>query len=104
LFDVKDKKQKYSVLIANMPTIVTDKNFSSIPAYPNIANDYAYTLNAMKQLKFDIWLASHGIQFNLIEKHKPGSAYNPAAFMDKKTYYDEIDDLQKEYDKKINRN
>lgn len=100
LFDVRDKIRKYRVLIANMPTIVTKKNFADIPAYPNIAKDYAYTLNAMKHLKFDLWVASHGIQFDLTEKRKLGSAYNPKAFMDKKNYYDQINDLQKEYDQK----
>jgi len=101
LFDVKDEKQKYRVLIANMPTIITDEKFSDIPAYPNIARDYAYTLKAMKQLNFDIWLASHASQFGLKDKHKPGSAYNPAAFSDKKGYDQEISDLQKEFDKKM---
>jgi len=101
LFDVKDNKRNYRVLIANMPTIVTDKKFSDIPSYPGIANDYAYTLKAMKDLKFDIWVASHGIQFDLLSKHKPGSPYNPMVFADKKNYYDEINELQAEYDKKI---
>lgn len=102
LFDVKDKKQKYKVLIANMPTIITEKKFSDIPAYPNIARDYAYTLNAMKHLKFDIWLASHASQFGLADKHKPNSGYNPAVFFDKKGYGQEISDLQKDFDKKMN--
>jgi metallo-beta-lactamase class B len=101
LFDVKDNKRSYRVLIANMPTIVTDRKFSDIPSYPGIANDYAYTLNVMKGLKFDIWLASHGIQFDLLSKHKPGSPYNPAVFSDKQNYYNEIAELQAEYDKKI---
>jgi metallo-beta-lactamase class B len=102
LFDVKDKQRKYRVLIANIPTIITDKKFQDIPGYPTIAADYAYTLNAMKHLKFDIWLASHASQFGLHKKRKPGRAYNPAAFMDKQSYYDAIADIQKEYDKKIN--
>ncbi|EHQ24715.1 subclass B3 metallo-beta-lactamase [Mucilaginibacter paludis] len=102
LFDVQDNDRKYSVLIANMPTIVTDKKFADVLAYPNIANDYAYTLNAMKHITFDIWLASHASQFNLTDKHQPGTAYNPGAFMDKKYYYDKIDDLRKEYDSKVN--
>ena len=101
LFDVKDEKQKYRVLIANMPTIITDEKFSDIPAYPNIARDYAYTLKAMKQLNFDIWLASHASQIGLKDKRKPGDAYNPAAFSDKKGYDQEISDLQKEFDKKM---
>ncbi|MDB5150569.1 MAG: bla, partial [Mucilaginibacter sp.] len=74
--------------------------FSDIPSYPGIAEDYAYTLKAMKDLKFDIWLASHGSQFDLLSKYKPGSPYNPAVFADKKNYYDQIDELQAEYNKK----
>lgn len=101
LFDVKDNTRSYRILIANMPTIVTDRKFSDINSYPGIADDYAYTLKAMKNLKFDIWVASHGIQFDLISKHKPGSPYNPTVFADKQNYYDEIDELQAEYDKKI---
>ena len=101
LFDVKDNKRNYRVLIANMPTIVTDKKFSDISSYPGIANDYAYTLKAMKGLKFDLWLASHGSRFDRLSKHKPGSPYNPMFFADKKNYYDEINELQAEYDKKM---
>lgn len=101
LFDVKDNKRSYRVLIANMPTIVTDKKFSDIASYPNIAKDYAYTLKAMKNLTFDIWLASHGSQFDLLSKHKPGSPYDPSVFADKKNYYNQIDELQAEYDKKL---
>jgi metallo-beta-lactamase class B len=101
LFDVKDKKRTYRVLIANMPTIITDKDFSNIPAYPNITQDYAYTFASMKKLSFDIWLASHASQFDLQRKHKPGSGYNPAAFMDKKDYDAELKDLEEQYLKKV---
>lgn len=101
LFTVKDSARKYKILIANMPSIVTDKKFTDIPAYPNIAKDYAYTLNAMKKLTFDIWLSSHASQFNLQTKHKPGDAYNPAAFIDRKGYDDELNDLQAQYLKKL---
>lgn len=101
LFDVKDKTKTYRVLIANMPTIITEKHFDQIPAYPNIAADYAYTLKAMKGLKFDIWLASHASQFGLARKHKPGAKYNPAAFIDRAGYDTQLSALQKEFDKKI---
>lgn len=84
-----------------LPTIVTDKKFSDIPAYPNIARDYAYTLDAMKKLSFDIWLASHASQFELQRKHKPGTDYNPGAFIDKKGYDEEIRDLQDRFLKKV---
>ncbi|HVM89479.1 MAG TPA: subclass B3 metallo-beta-lactamase [Puia sp.] len=101
LFTLHDEQRSYRVLIANMPTIVTDNHFSDISSYPNIAKDYAYTLKAMKNISFDLWLASHASQFKLHDKHKPGDAYNPMVFDDKKGYEAAIDALQKQYDEKI---
>lgn len=101
LFTVKDDQRSYRVLIANMPTIVTEQPFTAISTYPGIAGDYAYTLQAMKNISFDIWLASHAGQFNLHEKHQPGDAYNPAAFTDQEGYDAELSDLQKQYDEKL---
>jgi metallo-beta-lactamase class B len=101
LFDVRDEQRSYRVLIANMPTIVTERKFSEIPAYPGIASDYAYTLREMKKLTFDIWLASHASQFELHKKHTPGDKYNPAAFMDKAGYDKELKDLQRQFSEKM---
>ena len=101
LFTVKDEQKSYKVLIANMPTIVTEKAFADVTTYPEIANDYAYTLKAMKNITFDIWLASHASQFKMHDKHKPGDAYNPAAFIDQAGYDAALNDLQKEYDEKM---
>ncbi|TDO22966.1 subclass B3 metallo-beta-lactamase [Pedobacter duraquae] len=97
LFTVADKKRKYRVLIANMPTIITDEKFSDLSDYPTIAKDYAYTINSMQNLNFDIWLAAHASQFDLAGKHKPGNSYNPAAFMDKKGYDDNMNNLRKAF-------
>lgn len=101
LFTITDEQRSYKVLIANMPSIVTDKSFDSISVYPKIADDYAYTFHAMKNLHFDIWLASHASQFDLHTKHHPGDAYNPAAFFDRAGYDAELNDLEKEFDKKM---
>lgn len=101
LFTVKDDQQSYRVLIANLPTIITDRAFSTISAYPGIQADYAYTLKAMKSLSFDIWLAAHASQFNLHDKHKPGDIYNPAAFKNHAGYNEALSDLQKQYEKKL---
>jgi glyoxylase-like metal-dependent hydrolase (beta-lactamase superfamily II) len=97
LFETKDENRKYKVLIANMPTIIVDHKFSEVTSYPTIEKDYAYTLEAMKKIDFDIWVASHASQFGLHEKHKPNDPYNPSAFADKKEYIDELDSLEKEY-------
>ncbi|WP_276485528.1 subclass B3 metallo-beta-lactamase [Paraflavitalea pollutisoli] len=101
LFDVKDDKRSYRVLIANMPSIVTNKPFNNIAAYPNISQDYAYTLKAMKSLTFDLWLSSHASQFDLHRKHQPGNKYNPAAFIDRKGYDTALKGLEQQYLKKI---
>jgi metallo-beta-lactamase class B len=101
LFTVKDDQRAYRVLIANVPTIVTDKPFDSIPSYPGISGDYTYTLQALKKITFDIWLASHASQFNLHEKHKPGEAYNPAVFEDGAGFDAELKKLQQQFDEKI---
>ena len=104
LLTVTDAQRSYKVLIANMPTIVTDSSFAAIPNYTTIAADYAYTLKAMKNISFDIWLASHASQFELHTKHKPGDSYNPAAFVDQAGYDAAIRDLEKQYEEKIKKN
>jgi metallo-beta-lactamase class B len=101
LFTVKDVRRSWKVLIANMPSIVTDKPFAEISAYPDIAKDYAYTFNAMKKLSFDLWLASHASQFNMHAKHQPGDAYNPAAFIDPAGYEAALSILKKQFDNKL---
>ena len=101
LFDVKEEHKTYKVLIANMPTIVTDRKFSDIPSYPDIAGDYAYTFDAMEKLSFDIWLSSHASQFGLHTKHKPADTYNPEAFVDRKGYDQSVSELETQYLKKV---
>ncbi|WP_443092791.1 subclass B3 metallo-beta-lactamase [Chryseolinea sp. T2] len=101
LLDVKDEKKTYRVLIANMPSIVTDKHFDAIAEYPEIAKDYSYTLKALKSLSFDLWVASHASQFNLHKKRKAGDAYNPEAFKDREGYDKSLAELQAAYDKKM---
>jgi metallo-beta-lactamase class B len=97
LVDVKDERKTYRVLIVNMPSIITERKFSEIQAYPDIAKDYAYTLDALKKLSFDLWLSSHASQFGLHSKHKPGDAYNPEAFSDRKEYEKAVADLEAQY-------
>ena len=103
LLNTKDDKRSYRVLIANMPTIVTDKKFSDLRGYPTVAKDYAYTLATMKKLSFDIWVASHASQFGMHEKHKPTDLYNPAAFIDRVGYDKSLADLQQEYEEHLKR-
>lgn len=100
LFTVKDERKSYEVLIANMPTIVTDKKLTDVAAYPTLAEDMANTLAAMKSMSFDIWLSSHASQFRMHSKHKPGDAYNPEVFIDRAGYDAALAAIQRQYDAK----
>ncbi len=101
LFDVNDNGKDYKVFIANMPTIVTDQKLSNVPLYPGIAKDYTYTFDVLKKVDFDLWLSSHAGQFNLHSKRKPGDAYNPEAFRDRKGYDASLGELEASFRKRM---
>lgn len=86
LVTVKDEKKSYTVLIANIPTILGGTNLSGMPGYPDIGKDFGYTIEAMKKVQFDLWVASHTSQFDMHKKRKKGDAYNPEAFAGRSDY------------------
>lgn len=96
LVDVKDDQRTYRVLIANMPTIL-DTTHPDMPTYPTVASDYANTIEAMRKVTFDLWIASHASQFNLHKKRKPGQSYAPQVFADREGYDHELDMLYEAY-------
>lgn len=93
--------KRYRVLIANLPSIIVDEPFSRVTKYPTIASDYAYTLDAMKNLKFDLWVAAHASQFNMHQKHKPGDRDDPEVFRDQAGFTEAMAALQSAYDNKL---
>lgn len=97
LFEVNDGSKTYRVLIANMPTILDEAQLPTMPSYPNIASDFEYTFDAMKNIHFDIWLAAHASQCGLHDKHKPTDAYNPMAFADQEGYDNYLEELHKKF-------
>ena len=103
LVKVKEGDKSYKVLIANLPSIIIDGEFSEVKTYPTIQTDYAYTFKAMKDLDFDLWVASHASQFNLHNLRQPNDPYNPIIFGDKKLYFEYLDDLEQAYRKKLKR-
>lgn len=100
LFTVKDETRSYRVLIANIPTLLDATRFPSMPTYPKVMKDYAYTLDTMPKIQFDLWLASHASQFDLQKKHQPGDSYNPMVFADRAGYDAVIAEQQKEFTKR----
>ena len=99
LFTVKDRNRSYTVLIANIPTILDATKFPGMPGYPKVMKDYAYTLESMPKLKFDLWFAAHAGQFDLHKKHQPNDPYNPMVFSDRAGYDSAISDQQRSFAK-----
>jgi metallo-beta-lactamase class B len=98
LLKTRDSVRSYTVLIANLPTIVIEKPFADVTAYPGIAKDYKTTFASLKSLRFDLWVASHASQFNLHQKRSPGDGYNPSVFNDRAGYNRALAGLQEQYE------
>lgn len=94
---VVENGKTYRVGIVNMGSINPGVRLVTRPSYPGIADDYAKTFLAQKDLRLDIFLASHASQFGLHEKHAPGDAYNPERFIDPQGYLEGVQRLEKVY-------
>ena len=96
--DVKEAGKTYRVIIANMgsinPGVIVGGGKAS---YPSITDDYARTFHDQKEMKIDVFLASHASQFRLHDKYKPGDPYNPDRFVDPQGFHDAVDALEKTY-------
>jgi metallo-beta-lactamase class B len=95
--NVVDGGKTYRVIIANMGSINPGVTVSGMPKYPNITQDYAKTFIAQKDLRIDVFLASHASQFRMHEKYKPGDPYNPDRFVDPMGYLESVQRLEKIY-------
>ena len=94
---VVENGKTYRVGIVNMGSINPGVRMIDRPSYPGIADDYAKTFLAQKDLRLDIFLASHASQFRLHEKHAPGDSYNPERFVDPTGYLEGVQRLEKVY-------
>jgi metallo-beta-lactamase class B len=101
LFTVKDSVRSYRVLIANIPSILSETKFPGMPSYPEVGKDYGYTLDTMPKIQFDLWLSSHAAQFDLQKKHQSGEGYHPEAFIDRASYDEWLEELKAKYTKKM---
>ena len=95
--NVPEAGKTYRVIIANMGSINPGVTLSGMPTFPDIAQAYARTFRAQKELKIDVWLASHASQFGLHDKYKPGDPYDPDRFVDPAGYLAAVERLEKAY-------
>ena len=101
--NVEERGKSYRVVIANMGSINPGVTVSGMAKYPGIAEDYARTFKAQKDMQIDVWLASHASQFKLHEKYKPGDAYNPDRFVDPQGFKAAVEQLEKTYREQLAR-
>jgi metallo-beta-lactamase class B len=95
--NVLEGAKTYRVVIANMGSINPGVTVSGMTKYPGIAEDYARTFKAQKDMQIDVWLASHASQFKLHEKYQPGDPFNPDRFVDPQGFKASIEQLEKAY-------
>jgi metallo-beta-lactamase class B len=95
--NVQEAGKTYRVIIANMGSINPGVTVSGMAKYPGIAQDYARTFRAQKDMSIDIWLASHASQFKMHDKYKPGDAFNPDRFVDPAGFRAAVQQLEKTY-------
>jgi len=95
--NVPEGGKTYRVIIANMGSINPGVKVSGMPSYPGITQDYANTFLAQKDMKIDVWLASHASQFRLHDKYKPGDPYNSDRFVDPAGFLASVQKLEKAY-------
>jgi metallo-beta-lactamase class B len=80
--DIRENGKTYRLGIVNMPSINAGVQVSGMPKFPGIAQAYAGTFHDQKNMKIDVWLASHAAQFDLHAKYKEGDLYDPNRFVD----------------------
>jgi metallo-beta-lactamase class B len=95
--NVQEAGKTYRVIIANMGSINPGVTVNGMPKYPGIAEAYARTFRAQKDMKIDIWLASHAGQFRMHEKYKPGDPFNAERFVDPAGFLAAVQQLEKVY-------
>ena len=99
--DATDNGKKYKVVFASSTTTL-DYSFVNNAKYPQIAEDFAKTYATLKSIKADVFLASHGQFFNLLEKAqqlRAGAKVNP--FIDPNGYRQFVNQMTRQFEKKL---
>lgn len=96
-FNAPDNGKTYRVGIMNMASINPGVRVSGMPKFPGIEQAYAQTFRDQKEMKIDIFLASHAAQFDLHRKYTPGDPYRPDRFVDPAGFQAEVARLESVY-------
>ena len=96
-FDVRENNKTYRVGIVNMARNQSRGACQRHAEISGYRQAYAQTFHDQKEMKIDVWLASHAGQFGLHREYQPGDAYNPDRFVDPEGFQAGVAGLEKVY-------
>ena len=97
LMEVRVGNRAYDVGVINMGTINDGKKLIVDPTYAGVADDFALTFRKQKALDLDVWVSSHGSQYQLHEKYQAGQEYSPETFVDPDGFLRSVERLERLY-------
>jgi metallo-beta-lactamase class B len=101
LLTVKQHGRRYQVIFVGSTTSPGYKFYGN-DRYPNIVSDFKKTFSVMKNLRPDVFLASHGSFFDLLGKAEAARnrpAVNP--FIDREGYREFVRDTETQFKEKL---
>lgn len=93
--EVEDGGENYSVIFVCSARISGGMILVNNPAYPEIADDFQETFEKLRALQPDVFLASHGFFFGMVEKaQRLAEGEMPNPFIDPEGYTAFLDEVE----------
>ncbi len=101
--DEKEDGRTLHVVIVGSPNVNPGYKLVNNKTYPQIAADYRYQFEVLKNLPCDIFLGAHGGYFGLAEKYPRWKAGDKTAFIDPTGYKAYIADREQAFESELNK-
>lgn len=99
----REGRRSYDVVFVGSTTIPGYKLVSN-PNYPDIAEDYARSFRVLKRLPCDVFLASHGNFYSMLEKAEMlAHGKRPNPFIDRRGYWTFLAETEKAFREQLRR-
>jgi len=97
---IRDAARTYDVVFVGSQSSL-DYKFIGQKSYPGIAADFVKSFAILKNLPCDIFLASHGSFFHLVDKHERFMRGDTNAFVDPDGYTRYLSESEKDFRQKL---
>jgi len=97
---IRDAARTYDVVFVGSQSSL-DYKFIGQESYPGIAADFVKSFAVLKNLPCDIFLASHGSFFHLVDKHERFMRGDTNAFVDPDGYTRYLSESEKDFRQKL---